>query len=300
MRGSTGRAWSLLLAVLAVLVHVAYAHTIDLDAGAKECFFEDLHTEDKVRLVVSSSRVAPSAGRRRAPPDPAPLTLPSPLLARAQMTVTYQVAGGGHLDIDFKLTGPGNRVMNEQRKRDTGTYSFTAENDGRFTYCFSNEMSTVSGKTVRWAFEDTCLCCPGADTWSPPAALTSTESCTSRTTVSAPAPHCPADLPPDPRNPVQATRPRLSARSDNSRPPSRRSRTSKSTSSSASGYTATVSRPHTARLTRTLTPLPPLAAAESTNDRVKFWSILQTVMLIAVCGWQIFYLKRFFEVKRVV
>ncbi|MBZ6370642.1 MAG: emp24/gp25L/p24 family protein [Microbacterium hominis] len=42
------------------------------------------------------------------------------------------------------------------------------------------------------------------------------------------------------------------------------------------------------------------AAAESTNDRVKFWSILQTIMLVGVCGWQIFYLKRFFEVKRVV
>jgi hypothetical protein len=59
-------------------------------------------------------------------------------------------------------------------------------------------------------------------------------------------------------------------------------------------------------------PLPPLAlpalqltrcfstAAESTNDRVKYWSIIQTIMLFAVCGWQIFYLKRFFEVKRVV
>lgn len=33
---------------------------------------------------------------------------------------------------------------------DTGTYSFTADQDGRYTYCFSNEMSTVSGKTVRW------------------------------------------------------------------------------------------------------------------------------------------------------
>lgn len=42
------------------------------------------------------------------------------------------------------------------------------------------------------------------------------------------------------------------------------------------------------------------AAAESTNDRVKYWSIVQTCMLFAVCGWQIFYLKRFFEVKRVV
>lgn len=68
------------------------------------------------------------------------------------MTVTYQVAGGGHLDIDFSLEGPKKRIMNEQKKKDTGTYSFTADQDGRYTYCFSNEMSTVSGKTVRCAF----------------------------------------------------------------------------------------------------------------------------------------------------
>lgn len=37
-----------LLALVALLVARVQAHTIDLDAGAKECFFEDLHTEDKV------------------------------------------------------------------------------------------------------------------------------------------------------------------------------------------------------------------------------------------------------------
>lgn len=31
--------------------------------------------------------------------------------------------------------------------------------------------------------------------------------------------------------------------------------------------------------------------AESTNDRVKWWSVAQAVMLFAVCGWQIYYLK---------
>ncbi|KAG0170765.1 p24 complex component [Apophysomyces sp. BC1034] len=40
--------------------------------------------------------------------------------------------------------------------------------------------------------------------------------------------------------------------------------------------------------------------AESTNSRVKWWSIGQLIMLVAVCFWQVFYLKRFFEVKRVV
>lgn len=59
--------------------------------------------------------------------------------------------------------------------------------------------------------------------------------------------------------------------------------------------------------------------AESTNDRVKWWSIGQTIMLFAVCAWQVWYLKvccitrrsrrilivhfnsqSFFEVKRVI
>jgi hypothetical protein len=34
---------------IASLALVAKSHTIDLQAGTKECFFEDLHTEDKVR-----------------------------------------------------------------------------------------------------------------------------------------------------------------------------------------------------------------------------------------------------------
>ena len=42
------------------------------------------------------------------------------------------------------------------------------------------------------------------------------------------------------------------------------------------------------------------ATAESTNDRVKWWGVFQVVLLIFVAFFQITYLKRFFEVKRVV
>jgi hypothetical protein len=37
---------------IASLALVAKSHTIDLQAGTKECFFEDLHTEDKVRYIL--------------------------------------------------------------------------------------------------------------------------------------------------------------------------------------------------------------------------------------------------------
>ncbi|KAF9540120.1 p24 complex component [Mortierella hygrophila] len=40
--------------------------------------------------------------------------------------------------------------------------------------------------------------------------------------------------------------------------------------------------------------------AESTNWRVMWWSLFQSGILFVVCAFQITYLKRFFEVKRVV
>jgi hypothetical protein len=40
--------------------------------------------------------------------------------------------------------------------------------------------------------------------------------------------------------------------------------------------------------------------AESTNERVKWWGVSQLVLLVFVVGFQLSYLRRFFEVKRVV
>jgi p24 family protein beta-1 len=86
------------------------------------------------------------------------------------MTVTYQVGGGGHLDIDFwvstlsfilkpgdetnvyihKLADPENKALSKQIKQSTGTASITAGMDGRHEYCFSNMMSAISDKIVRF------------------------------------------------------------------------------------------------------------------------------------------------------
>ena len=84
---------------------------IELGPHSSECFFEDLHHGD-------------------------------------QMTLTYQVGGGGHLDIDVTLYDPKSNALFKQERKDTGTYSFTAQDDGRYTYCLSNDFSSVSDKTV--------------------------------------------------------------------------------------------------------------------------------------------------------
>lgn len=82
------------------------------------------------------------------------------------MTVTYQVGEGGHLDIDFwvrfacvpplpgssvflQLADPEESMLTKHIRYSTGSTSITAEKDGRYEYCFSNEMSTMADKEVR-------------------------------------------------------------------------------------------------------------------------------------------------------
>ena len=119
---------------------------IEVMASKKECFFEDLHKHDKVCL-----EYAFVSFRHEYP----------------QMTITYQVGGGGHLDIDFwvsvvhffiltptcsrvaQLSDPEERILGKQIRQSTGSISITAEKDGRHEYCFSNQMSSIADKLVR-------------------------------------------------------------------------------------------------------------------------------------------------------
>ena len=50
-----------------------------------------------------------------------------------------------------QLTDPDNKALHKDVKQSTGTASITAKKDGRHEYCFSNLMSSVSDKVVRYA-----------------------------------------------------------------------------------------------------------------------------------------------------
>ncbi|KAJ7368027.1 emp24/gp25L/p24 family/GOLD-domain-containing protein [Mycena albidolilacea] len=190
------------LALLFLLPTLLSAHLIDVDAGKKECFFEDLHQHDK-------------------------------------MTVTYQVGGGGHLDIDFWLSDPDNRLLGKQIRQSTGTLSITAEKDGRYEYCFSNQMSAIADKIVSFNVHGIIYVGEDAD-------------------VVAPI-----------EREIRSLASGLQSVKDEQEYIVVRERTHRNT-------------------------------AESTNSRVKWWSVLQSVVLFLVVGWQIYYLKSFFEVKRVI
>ncbi|KAF7313585.1 Supernatant protein factor [Mycena chlorophos] len=191
--------WLALFLLLPALLH---AHIIDIEAGKKECFFEDLHKHDK-------------------------------------MTVTYQVGGGGHLDIDFWLSDPESRVLGKQVRQSTGTVSITAEKDGRHDYCFSNQMSAIADKIVSFNVHGVIYVGEDADIVAP----------------------------------IEREIRRFS----------------NGLQSIKDEQEYIVVRERTHRNT-----------AESTNSRVKWWSIMQAIGIFAVVGWQVYYLKSFFEVKRVI
>ncbi|KAK7470923.1 p24 complex component [Stygiomarasmius scandens] len=191
--------WLSLLCFLQALVH---AHMIDVVAGKKECFFEDLHKQDK-------------------------------------MTVTYQVGGGGHLDIDFWLTDPDGKVLGKQIKQSTGSLSITADKNGRYEYCFSNQMSAIADKIVSFNVHGVIYVPEDAD-------------------IVAPV-----------EREIRKLAAGLTAVKDEQEYIVVRERTHRNT-------------------------------AESTNSRVKWWSVLQAIVLFAVVAWQVYYLKSFFEVKRVI
>ncbi|KAL0104968.1 hypothetical protein PUN28_016539 [Cardiocondyla obscurior] len=96
------------LAVSGVSVHCYF---ITVDAHAEECFF------DKVEFGT-------------------------------KMGLTFEIAEGGFLDIDVKIVGPDGRIIYQGDQESSGKYTFAAHTTGVYTYCFSNEKSTMTPKVV--------------------------------------------------------------------------------------------------------------------------------------------------------
>lgn len=63
---------------------------------------------------------------------------------------SYAVQAGGQFDIDLKIKSPRGQILFEETKRKQGEYSFSASETGEYEFCFSNDMSTFSEKTVEF------------------------------------------------------------------------------------------------------------------------------------------------------
>ncbi|KAJ3145402.1 hypothetical protein HDU86_000923 [Geranomyces michiganensis] len=64
------------------------------------------------------------------------------LQAQDRLDLSYEVAEGGSLDIDFVIYSPNSRPLYNLNGRSFGTFGFNAEIEGTYVYCFSNKASS--------------------------------------------------------------------------------------------------------------------------------------------------------------
>ncbi|XP_024599103.1 transmembrane emp24 domain-containing protein 7 [Neophocaena asiaeorientalis asiaeorientalis] len=108
-----------LLALLLLLVPGpcgASEITFELPDNAKQCFYEDITQGTKC-------------------------------------TLEFQVITGGHYDVDCRLEDPDGNVLYKEMKKQYDSFTFTASKNGTYKFCFSNEFSTFTHKTVYFDFQ---------------------------------------------------------------------------------------------------------------------------------------------------
>ncbi|OZJ06286.1 hypothetical protein BZG36_00814 [Bifiguratus adelaidae] len=153
--------------------------------------------------------------------------------------MSFQVSKGGNLDIDAWVMDPADIIIKSFARESSGSQHLTADKDGRYTYCFSNQMGSAGEKTISFNAHG------------------------QRHVVTNDADHI------DPLERV--IRDLAEAISD---------------VKDEQEFIVVRERQHR-------------NTAESTNARVKWWSLLQLAMLAGICLFQVFYLRQFFKTKRV-
>lgn len=71
----------------------------------------------------------------------------------ARFSLDYQVISGGHFDVDCSVQDPlGSTIYRETRKQ-YDSFTHRASHTGVYQFCFSNEFSTFSHKTIYFDFQ---------------------------------------------------------------------------------------------------------------------------------------------------
>lgn len=191
-----------------MILGISEAYFISIDAHAEECFF------DKVK-------------------------------SGTKMSLMFEVAEGGFLDIDIKIYGPDGKIIHSGDRESNGKYTFAAHMDGSYKYCFSNAMSTMTPKIVVFDL----------DIGDKPKEQVDKEAGDAN------------------QNKLTEMINELS--------------TSLTGVKHEQEYMEVRERIHR-------------SINDNTNSRVVLWSFFEALVLVAMTLGQVYYLKRFFEVRRVV
>ncbi|EDO42051.1 predicted protein [Nematostella vectensis] len=90
--------------------------TFELEDNARQCFYEELKKD-------------------------------------AKATLEFQVITGGNYDVDVILYDINEKELYSVQKKQYDSHTFTVEQPGIYKFCFSNEFSTISHKTVYFDFQ---------------------------------------------------------------------------------------------------------------------------------------------------
>jgi len=159
-----------------------------------------------------------------------------------KMSLTFEVAEGGFLDIDVRIDGPEGKSVYKGDRESSGKYTFAAYMDGDYKYCFSNSMSKMTKKVVMFSM----------DVGDPPKHQESDEKEHDKLAEQ-----------------VEQLSSILSAVKHDQE------------------YMEVRDRTHA-------------IINDSTNQRVVLWAFFEALVLLAMSLGQVYYLKRFFEVRRVI
>uniref|UniRef100_A0A674J5K4 Transmembrane p24 trafficking protein 3 n=1 Tax=Terrapene triunguis TaxID=2587831 RepID=A0A674J5K4_9SAUR len=86
-------------------------------------------------------------------PESARQCFHEPLQRGLKFTLDFQVITGGHYDVDCYVEDPNGKTLYKEAKKQYDSFSHRAEVAGVYTFCFSNEFSTFSHKTVYFDFQ---------------------------------------------------------------------------------------------------------------------------------------------------
>uniref|UniRef100_A0A1B6G435 GOLD domain-containing protein n=1 Tax=Cuerna arida TaxID=1464854 RepID=A0A1B6G435_9HEMI len=192
-----------ILSILLLLVPATSAWIVQVDSFTDECFYEWAEQGSKVGF-------------------------------------TFQVVEGGFLDIDVTVHGPDGREVHGGSRETNGKFTFTAYQEGKYKFCFSNQMSTVTPKRVMF-------------------------------NVMVRSPDDPAEV--TKSNKLQGM---IVALDDALR-------------GVRNEQDYVLVRDNMHRNTN-----------EHTNNVIVYWSTFEVFLIIAGTGYQVWYIKRFFEVRRIL
>lgn len=190
-----------------ILLSAATAYFVEIDAHKEECFFE---------IVTAGTKLG----------------------------LTFEVAEGGFLDIDVKISGPDQKKIYTGERESNGKYTFAAHIEGVYTFCFGNQMSTMTPKVVMF----------NIDVGSAPSDINEGD-------------------PNEEHSKLEQMISELNVAMTGVK--------------HEQDYMEVRERIHR-------------AVNDNTNSRVVLWAFFESLVLVSMTLGQIYYLKRFFEVRRVV